>query len=111
MPPPGRASNHTAAPCGLAVRRRDLPGFQQLFETPQVLSDLRLRILPQQPGEGRGEPAADRAVMDAEPDDRAAALRGGLENHRAGVRNLRAVERAPRERCSGPVLRDLAIPL
>src|SRR6476469_9166224 len=93
-----RAADHAAPARGLTVGRGDLTGFQQLLEPAQILLDLCLRVLPQQLRQRCGEAPANRAVVNAQPHDGAAPLRSRLEDHRAGIWQLRAVERAPGER-------------
>src|SRR6185312_11943114 len=65
--PAAHSSTHQgAAARGLAVGCGDFACFQQLFEATQILLDLGLRILPQQPGEGCGQTATYRPVVDTE---------------------------------------------
>src|SRR5215469_2403678 len=106
-----RAADEAAASGGLALRGGDLAAFQELFEPSQVFANLGLRVLAQQSGEGGSQLSADRAVVNAESDNGAPAVRRGVENNRARVGNLRSVERAPREGGTRPILGDFAIPL
>src|SRR3569833_2166480 len=105
------AADQAAPSRGLAVSRGDLAGFQQLFEPAQILLDLCLRVLPQQLRQRCSEAAADRAVVDTEPYDGAAPMGSRLENNRAGVWQLRAVERSPGERGARAVFRNFGVPL
>src|SRR3569833_2974293 len=106
-----RAADHAAPPRGLTEGRGDLAGFQQLLEPTQILLDLCLRVLPQQLRARCRAASTHRAVADTQPHDGAAPLRSRLEINRAGVGQLRPVERAPGERRARAVLSDFTVPL
>src|ERR1044071_6242571 len=79
------------------VRDDDLAGLDDLLEAAQVCLQLPVGLLAEELRDERADRTARRAVIYLDVDDRAAPARRALQADRAGVLNLRAFERAPRD--------------
>src|SRR5262249_40170897 len=94
-PHSGVSKNETAA-VRLPIGRRHLARFQQLFESPQILTDRLGRLMTEQVGDGAPELADGRPVLKPDTDLGTATARRGLEPHRTRADDV-AVERSPRD--------------
>ena len=89
----------------------DLARLHELLEAPQILADHLRRLMAEQPGDGRADLAGRRVVLQAHVHLGASSTEGGLEAHRSGADDVRALERPPGDQLAGNLVDDLGVPL
>src|SRR5581483_7133676 len=102
------AAEQAAGPGGLAPGRRNLARFHQLFEPPQVFTDFKARMFPEQPGK---HTAQRGAIPHRDPDKRSPAAGGGVKSHHSRMLDIGSVQGAPADMATRRVCGNLRCPL
>ena len=92
-------------------RSRNLAGFEQLLEVPQILADGLRRLATEERRDERASLPCRRRVLQVHADLRAPAAARRVEVHRPGGDDVGSRKRAPREQLVLDLVDDLGVPL
>src|SRR5687768_8702138 len=96
---------------GCRGRSRNLTGFEQLFEAPEILADCLRRFATEERGDERTGLPGRRCILEVDTDCCAAAGAYGRETHRPGGHDVRSRKRPPCDQLVLDLVDDFGVPL
>src|SRR5688572_21938693 len=108
---PAAAADPAARSAGLALRRRDLAGFHELFELAQVFLHLLAWLTSEELCDGETDSPGGGDVVDHDAHFGSATVRTRKEANRARVVHVGVFERPPRDELVLLLVDDLRVPL